>query len=161
MNWCVWFSLAFAPHSCTLKQCVLFIIFDRMQTITNGIIYFFKHKHLRNGQADGPPYLVSHSLETWCIYYTAHPYGRYWHLAKKTVLSFWNTGKELVAPGAPWARVIYSIRGVEMPPFLPLINLKCPNNREVGGCFGPEPRVTQRTSRYDFAAPPSAVMRAT
>lgn len=152
VDWCVWFSLASAPHSFTLQLRRLLIMFDRLQTITNGIIYFSLSIYIAD-TADRPPDPVSHSLETR-QYVTHRIHMEDIYLCCKTFSSLWIMREDGAAPGACRLRVTYSEFRLWN---TPLINLKRPNSREVGGCFGPRPRVTQHILTYDCAAPPSAV----
>lgn len=79
---------------------MLWITFQGAQIIANAIMYFPPpHTHNVNAaqRRTRAPYLVSHGLETRCVHYTAHPYGRRWHLAQNISVIV----KQPAAPGVP------------------------------------------------------------
>lgn len=103
MNWCVWFSLAFALHCWTLEQRVLLIIFDRGQTIANGIIMFSQTINVADRMT---------GLHIWCltvwkhdVYIIQHIHMEDIDIWQKIFSSLWNMGKELAAPGESWVRL--------------------------------------------------------
>lgn len=145
-------------HSCTSEQRVLLIIFDRMQTVTNGII-LSQTMYVADRQT---------GLRIWCL--TVLKHGAYIMLYSTSIwklLTFgtehfhhWETrGKEPAAPRASRLRVrLQNVRRTHalLPP---LINLQCPNRRSVVAALAQSRASHQHTLSHDFVPPPSAVMR--